>query len=164
MNQQNNIMPLQKPPKWLRRPVGASFGVSAYTDVYVLPVHFCLWEYIVYCHNYYLRICFHFGYAIISVICPADESSLLTHYAMKFWEFIFEKDFNVWTWPSLYCINSKSYDKRLSTPLMLFSHISNLFAIIIWRRKTSWKHNGILNLSDALNWEKPRIPSDNFCP
>ncbi|KAL5017881.1 hypothetical protein ScPMuIL_003603 [Solemya velum] len=26
MNQQNNIMPLQKPPKWLRRPVGASFG------------------------------------------------------------------------------------------------------------------------------------------
>lgn len=26
--QQANVMPLQKPPKWLRKPAGASFGVS----------------------------------------------------------------------------------------------------------------------------------------
>ena len=31
--QEQNVMPLQKPPKWLQRPAGANFGVS-------LPVEF----------------------------------------------------------------------------------------------------------------------------
>ena len=28
LQQEQNVMPLQKPPKWLKKPVGANFGVS----------------------------------------------------------------------------------------------------------------------------------------
>jgi len=28
LQQQQNVMPLQKPPKWLQKPAGANFGVS----------------------------------------------------------------------------------------------------------------------------------------
>jgi hypothetical protein len=34
VQQTQNVMPLQKPPKWLRKPVGATFGVYKINDFF----------------------------------------------------------------------------------------------------------------------------------